>query len=129
MELPNPITSLAKAYYSAISKDFSDIEYNSALPNKPIKVKQRRPSEYHDITRVELFQMMFGSTSGLFGGIGGAAMTTVNIVIIECNYSEVCVYQNGSLVYKLYKPNEKFWDDVKNKSLKVGGAKIYKNNE
>jgi len=132
MRISNPIPDLASAIYSATIKDLPGIQYignyytKGALAQKPM---MRRP-EIYDLEYIELFQQSFGSTSGLFGGIGGQACTTQNIVIVSIGippYAPVAVYCNGGFAYLINKPNNAFLDDIKKRNMviKSGAMKRY----
>lgn len=128
MSLHNPLAALAESIHKAILIDLDDIHY---LGNRYTKTgiavdkpSVRRPTEY-DLLSIQLFQMTFGHGSGLHGGMGTANCPTYHIVVIESKNRQTCVYQEGNLVYKILKPNDKFREDVKNHQLKIGGPKIY----
>lgn len=61
--------------------------------------KSRRPNS-HDI-EVYVFAQTWGSTACGYGGMGGAAMTTVYTVVVECR-GHYCVYFGcGRLAYRV----------------------------
>ena len=88
--------------------------------------------DYHAQERIlnkaDIFQWVqgWGSTACGFGGIGGAAMTDADCVVVEFNsrfniyLNLACVYHNGRFAYSC-KINDAYKEMVKNRSM-VGQA-------
>lgn len=95
--------------YSALNTDLSEIEEKhygrSATDFRTVK---RRPY-ITDIT-VYSFPQTWGSTALGFGGVGGAAMTTAQTVVITLD-RDACVYFGGRLAYKTI-VCQKLMDDI-----------------
>lgn len=90
--------------------------YHKTKEDKRI-VKSRRHSEY-DIEIYSMFPQTWGSTALGFGGMGGAAITTAYTVILHSNKGrDYCVYFNGRFAYRIAKPNEKFYEDMRNRRM------------
>lgn len=125
-----PFEALASSIYSALNIDLDPIHYlgnrytkTGIVADKPCV---RRPTLF-DIISIDLFQMQFGHGSGLFGGIGAANCPTYHIVVVQSKTRETCVYQEGSLVYKIKNPNQLFYEDLAKRHLK--GRSSYKTYE
>jgi len=57
---------------------------------------------------------MWGSTSRGFGGIGGAAMTRAQtLVVIYQGFRPAIVYVDGRFAYAIRQPNSAFWDKMR----------------
>lgn len=114
------IEDLAAVIHQACLQDFEDIVYDIPphLQNKRVpKESHRRPKTY-DITFLEMWQQMWGSTALGFGGIGGAAMTTANVFVLGHKYSNArLVYFGPNFAYKILNPNEQFTQDVLNRHM------------
>lgn len=107
------LNTLAKSLFSALIKDLPEIQYQYRKPGEsPDKnvTKTRRPEE-HDVDVLMLWQQMWGSTALGFGGIGGAAMTTADVVLVR-TYPSTAIYFGGRLAYVIQNPNKTFWEDV-----------------
>lgn len=58
-----------------------------------------------DNAEIKTFPQMFGNTAGVYGGMGGAAMTTVQITAIYGGANlPVLVFQEGEFVYAFFGP-------------------------
>lgn len=59
------------------------------------------PREMHtfEIEQIEMWQQTWGSTALGFGGFGGAAMTTANVIVVTHN-GESCVYFGSRFAYR-----------------------------
>ena len=108
-----------------------DIEYESLDPScyevflktkrpedRKTIIKTRRPHE-NDMWVEAMFPQTWGSTALGFGGIGGAAMTDAYVVVIRVYHaSQYMVYFGGRFAYSVIKPNDLFFEDMKNKCMK-----------
>lgn len=71
-----------------------------------------------DITVYTMFTQTWGSTALGFGGVGGAAMTSAYVIILESERGAgFCVYFGGRFAYKIEKPTDKFFNDVINRGM------------
>jgi hypothetical protein len=60
-----------------------------------------------------MFPQTWGSTALGFGGIGGQAITSAYVCVIESNLvGSYAVYFGGRLAYVIDRPNEKFIEDI-----------------
>lgn len=115
----DPITCLAECIAHAQYVGFADIEYQSrdwSKPNTPGEehyvAKTRRPNTY-DFEVSAMFTQTWGSTALGFGGIGGSAMTTSYVVVLQSHLTgEYLVYFGSRFAYKLVRPNRKFFEDI-----------------
>lgn len=74
-------------------------------------------TKYPDF-ELTVFQQTWGSTALGFGGIGGCAMTDAYTTVIWENNSKIAgVFFGDRVAYIILQPNEKFWEDVKNKDM------------
>ena len=113
----SPISDLHVALAHAAYEGFSPIEYedrdwghyHKTKEDKRIK-KSRRPADY-DIEVFAMFVQTWGSTALGFGGIGGQAITSAYVIVLEC-MGEFCVYFGGRFAYKVSKPTDEFYKDV-----------------
>lgn len=131
MNFSNPIPDVSQALYSSCIRDLPDIEYAAFTPRMlregktPFEApkKLRRPEPY-DLNEVHLWQQTWGSTALGFGGMGGASITTANVVVIIGPSRAAAVYFGGRFAYLIERPNARFRDDVKMRQLAdVAGAK------
>jgi hypothetical protein len=115
----DPITCLAECVAHAQYVGFADIEYQSRDWSKPTApgeehyvTKTRRPTT-HDFEVSAMFTQTWGSTALGFGGIGGSAMTTAYVVVLQSRLTgEYLVYFGSRFAYKLVRPNSKFFEDI-----------------
>ena len=117
MNNTNCLVTLPTSLMSALLKDLPDIEYRYKTveehkQGKEGKLKKRRP-EMWDIRQVIMFQQTWGSTALGFGGMGGASMTTADVVVVEGPDASCCVYMGGHLAYTIKSPKPDFWRDVR----------------
>lgn len=109
----------AITYQRRVRPDFYDPKTNQPPWNMwPSEDASRRPDS-HDIVDVRSFYRQFGSTATMFGGIGGAAMTTA-LVVVVMGIKTACVYCGGNHVYTVddYRGNQAFMADLNNLSLR-----------
>lgn len=133
MQATNPIETLHASLAHAAYVAFSDYTYQdrnwakydawratltrderktAVAPADCFEEKTRKHTDY-DMTVVAMFVQTWGSTALGFGGIGGQAITSAYVTVIESNLTgEHAVYFYGRLAYVIRRPNEKFWEDV-----------------
>ena len=76
-------------------------------------VEKSRKHTFYDLTVYNMFPQTWGSTALGFGGIGGQAITSAYVCIIESNLlGQFAVYFGGQLAYVIERPNEKFMEDI-----------------
>lgn len=152
MYLSNPLEtlhhSLAHAAYEAFSQyHYKDRDWakhdtwRSSIPRDQLKtavapdscfvdkVRKHTPS---DVTVNAMFPQTWGSTALGFGGIGGQAISSAYVCVLESNLvGEVAVYFGGRLAYVIKRPNNEFYADVRNTKMvdaKDGVAKYERTN-
>lgn len=90
-------------------------ERQTNIPMGPAdcRIEKTRRHTMHDLTVYAMFTQTWGSTALGFGGIGGAAMTTAYVCVIESNLlGQFAVYFGGRLAYRIERPDTKFWEDI-----------------
>lgn len=88
-------------------------EYNTAVAPADCFVEKTRRHTDYDMTVAAMFVQTWGSTALGFGGIGGQAITSAYVTVIESQLTgEYAVYFYARLAYVIKRPNEKFWEDV-----------------
>jgi hypothetical protein len=76
-------------------------------------VEKSRKHTFYDLTVYNMFPQTWSSTALGFGGIGGQAITSAYVCIIESNLvGGYAVYFGGRLAYVIDRPNEKFIEDI-----------------
>jgi hypothetical protein len=76
-------------------------------------VEKTRKHSFYDLTVYSMFPQTWSSTALGFGGIGGQAITSAYVCIIESNLvGGYAVYFGGRLAYVINRPNEKFIEDI-----------------
>jgi hypothetical protein len=119
MRAGDPITSLAMSVTRAIDRDLPDIEFERRDGSK----SRRRPHEGE--IDVHLFPQTWGSTALGFGGIGGASMTTGDVVVVMQG-AAAAVYFAGRHAYTVKRFNEEFFNDMKTQTMApVGRHTVY----
>lgn len=104
------LNDVAAAIHSACATDLPDM-ITSGTDFRGKKIPPRRP-QIHHLMGVEMFQQCWGSTALGFGGIGAAAMTAANTVIITGPSDAKAVYFAGRLAFVILRPNRQFYEDV-----------------
>lgn len=147
MKAMNPIENLAGALAHAAYEAFPEYKYKDRdwdkyqawratrtreelkgvdVPDDCMIDKTRKHTMY-DLTVYAMFTQTWGSTALGFGGIGGQAITSAYVCIIESDLvGYFAVYFGGRLAYVIERPNEKFIEDVTNHRMvdaKFGKAK------
>jgi hypothetical protein len=76
-------------------------------------VDKTRKHSFYDLTVYSMFVQTWGSTALGFGGIGGQAITSAYVCVIESNLvGQFAVYFGGRLAYVIERPNTKFMEDI-----------------
>jgi hypothetical protein len=133
MNATNPIETLAGCMAHAAYEAFPEYKYKdrdwakhdkwrSTLTREEMKtavapadcfVEKSRKHSFYDLTVYSMFPQTWSSTALGFGGIGGQAITSAYVCIIESNLvGGYAVYFGGRLAYVIDRPNEKFIEDL-----------------
>jgi hypothetical protein len=133
MNATNPIETLAGCMAHAAYEAFPEYKYQdrvwakhdkwrSTLTREEMKtavapadcfVEKSRKHSFYDLTVYSMFPQTWSSTALGFGGIGGQAITSAYVCIIESNLvGGYAVYFGGRLAYVINRPNEKFIEDI-----------------
>ena len=133
MNAVNPIETLAAAMAHAGYEAFPLYHYKdrnwarhdawrSTLTREQLKtavapddcfVDKTRKHSLYDLTVYSMFVQTWGSTALGFGGIGGQAITSAYVCVIESNLlGQFAVYFGGRLAYVIERPNTKFMEDI-----------------
>lgn len=137
MKYGDPFISLHTSLAHAMYEGFSDIHYEDRdweayRQNKEsLMIKKSRKHSAYDVNVYSMFLQTWGSTSLGFGGIGGQAITTAYVIVLESEFTgEFCVYFGGRFAYKVSKPNEQFFLDINNHRMAdVSNVKKYIKND
>ena len=129
----NPIETLASCMAHAAYSAFPEYKYQdrnwamhdkwrATLSREEMKtavapdecfVEKTRKHSFYDLTVYSMFPQTWSSTALGFGGIGGQAITSAYVCIIESNLvGGYAVYFGGRLAYVIDRPNEKFMEDI-----------------
>ena len=95
----NPINSIAMSLGRALLIDLKNLE--------PWAIAQQD-------CKTTMFQQVFKSISDIV-----PEETIEDVVIVQGPKNDVCVYRSGYLLYKIEKPNKKFFDGLKNCQLQL----------
>jgi hypothetical protein len=133
MNATNPIETLAACMAHATYEAFPEYKYQdrdwakhdkwrATLTREEMKtavapadcfVEKSRKHSFYDLTVESMFPQTWSSTALGFGGIGGQAITSAYVCIIESNLvGGYAVYFGGRLAYVINRPNEKFIGDI-----------------
>jgi len=133
MNATDPIETLAGCMAHAAYEAFPEYKYQdrdwakhdkwrSTLTREEMKtavapadcfVEKSRKHSFYDLTVYNMFPQTWSSTALGFGGIGGQAITSAYVCIIESNLvGGYAVYFGGRLAYVINRPNEKFIEDI-----------------
>lgn len=93
----NPINSIAMSVGRALLLDLKNPEPWAIMPQD---------------CKTTMFQQVFKSISDI-----AHDETREDVVVVQGPKNDVCVYRSGYLLYKIEKPNEKFFEDLKNCQL------------
>lgn len=114
----DPINKLHNALAHAQYEGFPEFEYEDRdwehyrKTKEDKRIKKSRKHSSYDIIVFAMFTQTWGSTALGFGGLGGQAMTSDYVVILESEQAGYCVYFGGRFAYRIAKPNEQFLEDV-----------------
>ena len=76
-------------------------------------IEKTRKHQMYDLTVYAMFPQTWGSTALGFGGIGGQAITSAYVCVIESDLlGQFAVYFGGRLAYVIERPNAKFMEDI-----------------
>jgi hypothetical protein len=152
MNATNPIETLAGCMAHAAYEAFPEYKYQdrnwakhdkwrSTLTREEMKtavapadcfVEKTRKHSFYDLTVYSMFPQTWSSTALGFGGIGGQAITSAYVCIIESNLvGGYAVYFGGRLAYVIDRPNEKFIEDIERHRMvdaKLGKATYERTN-
>jgi hypothetical protein len=107
-------------------------EYKTAVAPDDCYVEKSRKHTFYDLTVYSMFPQTWGSTALGFGGIGGQAITSAYVCVIESNLvGGYAVYFGGRLAYVIDRPNEKFIEDISKQRMvdaKLGKATYERTN-
>ena len=120
----NPIENLHNALAHAVYEGFPTIEYEDRdwehyrKTKEDKRVNKIRKHVDYDVNVYAMFPQTWGSTALGFGGVGGQAFTSAYVIILFSNQgSGCCVYFGGRFAYHVKKPNDKFFNDIKDRSM------------
>lgn len=139
MNATNPIETLAASMAHAAYQAFPEYVYQDRnwdkygkwrdrLSREEMKTavapadcyieKTRRHSLYY-LTAHSMFVQTWGSTALGFGGIGGQAITSAYVCVIESNLisGQYAVYFGGMLAYVIDRPNLTFFEHIANQKM------------
>lgn len=88
-------------------------EYKTAVAPDDCWVEKTRRHSMYDLTVYSMFPQTWSSTALGFGGVGGQAITSDYVCVIESGLvGQFAVYFGGRLAYVIQRPNGKFMEDV-----------------
>jgi hypothetical protein len=88
-------------------------EMKTAVAPPECFVEKTRKHSFYDLTLYSMFPQTWGSTALGFGGIGGQAVTSAYVCVIQSNLvGGYAVYFSGRFAYMIDRPNEKFIEDI-----------------
>ena len=138
MNATNPIETLAGAMAHAAYEAFPEYKYRdrdwpkhdawrATLSREEMKtavapddcwIEKSRKHSMYDLTVAAMFPQTWGSTALGFGGIGGQAITSAYVCVIESDLvGQFAVYFGGRLAYIIERANGKFTEDVFNQRM------------
>lgn len=138
MNASNPIETLAVSMAHAAYEAFPEYKYQdrnwakhdqwrstltieqrkTAVAPPDCFVEKSRKHSLYDLTVYSMFPQTWSSTALGFGGIGGQAISSAYVCVIESNLvGGYAVYFGGRLAYVINRPNEKFWEDIAQKRM------------
>jgi hypothetical protein len=152
MNATNPIETLAGCMAHAAYEAFPEYKYQdrnwamhdkwrSTLTREEMKtavappecfVEKTRKHSFYDLTVHNMFPQTWSSTALGFGGIGGQAITSAYVCVIESNLvGGYAVYFGGRLAYVIDRPNEMFIEHIARQRMvdaKLGKATYERTN-
>ena len=88
-------------------------EMKTAVAPPECFVEKTRKHTFYDLTLHNMFPQTWSSTALGFGGIGGQAITSAYVCVIQSNLvGGYAVYFGGRFAYMIDRPNEKFIEDI-----------------
>jgi hypothetical protein len=152
MNATNPIETLAGAMAHAAYEAFPEYVYKdrnwskhdawrATLSREEMKtavapadcwVEKTRKHSLYDLTVHSMFVQTWGSTALGFGGIGGQAITSAYVCVIESDLiGQFAVYFGGRLAYVIKQPNSTFFEHIANQKMVDArlGKGAYERNE
>jgi hypothetical protein len=88
-------------------------EMKTAVAPPECFVEKTRKHTFYDLTLYNMFPQTWSSTALGFGGIGGQAITSAYVCVIQSNLvGGYAVYFGGRFAYMIDRPNEKFIEDI-----------------
>jgi hypothetical protein len=88
-------------------------EMKTAVAPPECFVEKTRKHSFYDLTLYNMFPQTWCSTALGFGGIGGQAITSAYVCVIQSNLvGGYAVYFGGRFAYMIDRPNEKFIEDI-----------------
>jgi hypothetical protein len=138
MNATNPIETLAGAMAHAAYEAFPEYKYQdrnwakhdawrSTLTREEMKtaiapadcyVEKSRKHSLYDLTVYSMFVQTWSSTALGFGGVGGQAITSAYVCVIESDLlAQFAVYFGGRLAYVIKRPNENFFEGITNHKM------------
>ena len=95
-------------------------EQRASNPTPPADclIEKTRKHTMYDLTVYAMFVQTWGSTAMGFGGIGGQAITSAYVCVIESNLiGQYAVYFGGRLAYVIERPNSQFFIDISGRRM------------
>lgn len=88
-------------------------EMKTAVAPADCMIDKTRKHTFYDLTVYSMFVQTWGSTALGFGGIGGQAITSAYVCVIESNLvGGYAVYFGGRLAYVINRPNKMFMENI-----------------
>jgi hypothetical protein len=88
-------------------------EMKTAVAPPECFVEKTRKHTFYDLTLYNMFPQTWSSTALGFGGIGGQAITSAYVCVIQSNLiGGYAVYFGGRFAYMIDRPNDKFIEDI-----------------
>lgn len=93
-------------------------QFKDAIAPGDCYIEKSRKHCMYDLTVAAMFPQTWGSTALGFGGVGGAAMTSAYVCIIESDLiGQIAVYFGGQLAYVITHPNRTFFEHIANQKM------------
>jgi hypothetical protein len=107
---------------STLSKE----EMKNAIAPADCYIEKTRKHSLYDLTVHSMFVQTWSSTALGFGGIGGQAITSAYVCIIQSDFiGQYAVYFGGRFAYLIERPNNTFFEHINNQKMvdaKLGNA-------
>lgn len=118
--LSSPLESLHKSIAHAMFEGFPDFHYEDRdhkhyfETKKTRMIQKSRKHNTDDVIVYAMFAQTWSSTALGFGGLGGQAFTDAYTIVLRSALDgSYCVYFGGRFAYRVNRPNELFFEDVK----------------